>query len=200
MLKSHGWTVVPGGTDTCAKAGTAPGTCGSGIPAGTKLAWNYIYSTSPALIGDQATDFVSKAKQAGINITLSGSNFNYMVTNYIDPAAPANINKWAMMDFGGETLDPYPTTFGVFNTGGAGQIGDYSSPTADHLINASVTSGNPTAVKDEAEFLTTDEPVQFQPVPDIIWAWKNTLSAQIPQAWENLSQYYATPEFWYLNK
>ena len=97
MLKSHGWNVVPGGTDTCAKAGTAPGTCGSGIPVGTKLAWNYIYSTSPALIGDQATDFASKAKQAGINITLSGSNFNYMVTNYIDPAAPANINKWAMM-------------------------------------------------------------------------------------------------------
>jgi peptide/nickel transport system substrate-binding protein len=200
MLKSHGWTVTPGGTDTCAKAGTAPGTCGSGIPAGTKLAWNYIYNNSPALIGDQATDFVSKAKSAGINITLSSNNFNYMITNYVDPAAPANINKWAMMDFGGETLDPYPTTFGIFNTGGAGQIGDYSNSNADHLINASVTSGNPTAVKDEADFLTTDQPVQFQPVPDIIWAWKNTLSAQVPQAWENLSQYYATPEFWYLNK
>ena len=104
------------------------------------------------------------------------------------------------MDFGGETLDPYPTTFGLFNTGGASQVGDYSNPTADHLINASVTGGNPTAVKDEAEFLTTDQPVQFQPVPDIIWAWKNTLSAQTPQAWENLTQYYATPEFWYLNK
>ena len=55
-------------------------------------------------------------------------------------------------------------------------------------------------MKDEAEFLTTDQPVQFQPVPDQIWAWKNTLSAQIPQAWENLTQYYVTPEFWFLNK
>jgi peptide/nickel transport system substrate-binding protein len=200
LLKSHGWNVVPGGTDTCAKPGTGAGECGAGIPAGTKLAWNYIYSSSPALIGQQATDFVSKAKAAGINISLSSSNFNYMVTNYIDPAAPANINKWAMMDFGGETIDPYPTTFGLFNTTGSGQIGDYSNPQADSLINTSITGGDPAAVKAEASFLTQDQPVQFQPNPDIIWAWKNTLAAQNPQAFENLSQYYATPEFWYFTK
>ena len=200
LLKSHGWTVTPGGTDTCANAGSGANQCGPGIPAGTKLAWNYIYSTSPALIGQQATDFVSKAKQAGVNITLSGSNFNYMITNYIDPAAPANINKWAMMDFGGETLDPYPTTFGLFNTNGSGQVGDYSNSRADALINTSVTGGDPSAVKNEAEFLTTDQPVQFQPVPDLIYAWKNTLAATIPQAWESLTQYYAEAEYWYLTK
>ena len=135
--------------------GNGANQCGAGIPAGTKLAWNYIYSSSPALIGNQATDFVSKAKQAGINITLSSSNFNYMITNYIDPAAPANINKWAMMDFGGETNVPYPTTFGLFNTGGTNQIGDYSNPQADSLINASISGGDPAAVKNEAAFLTT---------------------------------------------
>jgi peptide/nickel transport system substrate-binding protein len=200
LLKTHGWTVVPGGTDTCSSPGTGPTQCGAGIPAGTKLAWNFIYSSSPALIGNQATDFASKAKQAGINITLSSSNFNYMITNYIDPAAPANINKWAMMDFGGETDVPYATTFGLFNTGGTNQIGDYSNPTADQLINESIAGGNPAAVKNEASFLTTDQPVQFQPNPSVIWAWKNTLSAQNPQAWENLTQYYATPEYWYFNK
>jgi peptide/nickel transport system substrate-binding protein len=200
LLKTHGWTVVPGGTDTCARPGTAPTECGAGIPAGTKLAWNYIYSTSPALIGNQATDFVSKAKEAGINVTLSSSNFNYMITNYIDPAAPANINKWAMMDFGGETDVPYATTFGLFNTGGTNQIGDYSNPEADKLINESISGGDPAAVKNEASFLTTDQPVQFQPNPDYIWAWKTTLSAQNPEAWQNLTQYYATPEFWYFNK
>jgi hypothetical protein len=39
-----------------------------------------------------------------------------------------------MEDFGGETDDPYATTFGLFNTGGSDQIGDYSNPTADSLI------------------------------------------------------------------
>jgi peptide/nickel transport system substrate-binding protein len=199
ILKAHGWTVNPGGTDVCSSPGAGPANCGAGIPAGTKLAWNYIYTTTPALIGDQATDFVSKARQAGIQITLSSSNFNYMIANYLDPSAPANENKWAMEDFGGETEDPYATTFGLFNTGGPEQVGDYSNPTADALINASISGGNPAAVKNEASFLTANQPVQFQPVPDIVWAWKNTLSAVNPQAWENLTQYYATPEFWYFN-
>ena len=137
-------------------------------PAGTKLAFNLIYSSSPALIGSQVTDLASKAKQAGINITLQSSNFNYMITNYLDPAAPANDNKWAMEDFGGETLNPYPTTFGLFNTGGSTQVGDYSNPTADSLINASIAGGDPSAVKSEASFLTTNQPVIFQPVPDLV--------------------------------
>jgi peptide/nickel transport system substrate-binding protein len=200
ILKSNGWTVSPGGTDVCAKAGTGAGDCGAGIPAGTKLAFNLIYSTSLALIGEQMTDLASRAKQAGISITLSSSNFDYMITNYIDPAAPANEDKWAMMDFGEETLDPYPTTFGLFNTGGSTQIGDYSNPTADALINDSITSGNPAAVKNEASFLTTDQPVMFQPNADIIRVWKTSISASEPIYLENLTQFYATPEFWYTTK
>jgi hypothetical protein len=31
-----------------------------------------------------------------------------------------------------ESLSPYPTTFGLFNTGGTAQIGDYSNPTAQY--------------------------------------------------------------------
>ena len=199
LLKAHGWNVVPGGTDTCTSPGTGSTQCGAGIPAGTKLAWNYIYSSSPALIGNQATDFVSKAKQAGINITLQSSNFNYMISNYLDPYAPANENKWAMEDFGGETDVPYPTTFGLFNTGGTNQVGDYSNPTADKLINDSINSSDPNAVKTEASFLTTDQPALFEPNEDRVWAWKTTLSAQNSQAWESLTQFYANPEFWYFN-
>jgi len=199
ILKANGWTVNPGGTDVCAKPGTAAGDCGAGIPAGTKLAWNLIYSSSPTLIGNQAADFASKAKQAGVTITLTSSNFNYIIANYLDPSAPANVNKWAMEDFGGETDVPYATTFGLFNTGGPAQVGDYSNQTADSLINASIAGGDPAAVKNEASFLTENQPVQFQPNPDIVWAWKNTLSAINPQAWENLTQYYATPELMYFN-
>jgi peptide/nickel transport system substrate-binding protein len=199
LLKSHGWTVTPNGTDTCTSAGSGSSQCGAGIPAGTKLAFNLIYSTSPSIIGEQVTDLASKAKQAGINITLQSSNFNYMITNYLDPAAPANDNKWAMEDFGGETANPYPTTFGLFNTGGSSQVGDYSNPTADSLINASIAGGDPSAVKNEASFLTSNQPVLFQPVPDIIWAWKSDVSGE-PASFENLTQYYTTPEFWYLTK
>src|SRR5947199_803566 len=137
------------------------------------------------------TDLVSKAKQAGITITLQSSNFNYMISNYLNPYAPANVNKWAMQNFGGETNSTYPTTFSLFNTGGSNQVGSYSNPTADQLINASITGSDPAAVRAEAAFLTTDQLVLFQPNNDRVWVWKNTLSASKPEAWASLTQYYA---------
>jgi peptide/nickel transport system substrate-binding protein len=199
LLKANGWTVVANGTDTCAKAGTGAGECGAGIPAGTKLSFNLVYNTTTP-IPQQVEDLASDAKAAGIELSLSGSNFNFMIQNYNDPASPANENKWAMEDFGGETNSTYPTQFGFLNTGGSTQIGDYSNPQADALINNSVTGSNPAAVTAEASFFTTQLPVLWQPVLDYTWAWKTNISATTPTAFENLTQYDDTPQFWYISK
>jgi peptide/nickel transport system substrate-binding protein len=205
MLKSHGWTVVPGGTDSCAKAGTAANECGAGIPAGTKLSFNLIYTTNPAVIPEQVTDLASQAKKAGITINLSSSNFNYMITNYNDPSSPKTINKWAMEDFGGETNSTYPTTYGVFNSAGSGNLGGYSSPSADSFINASISSSNPSAVTNEASYLTKNQPSLFQPNPDnafgtaAVAVWSKSISGN-PMSFENITQAYVTPEYWYFTK
>lgn len=199
LLKANGWTVVPNGTSTCTKPGTGPGECGAGIPAGTKLSFNLIYNAASP-ITQEVEDLASNAKAAGIDVNLSASNFDFMIQNYIDPASPANINKWAMEDFGGESFSTYPTSFGLFNTGGSGQIGDYSDPKADSLINDSITSSNPAAVTDELSYLDTTLPVLWQPLRDHVYVWKNNISATTPQAFENLTQYDPTPEFWYTTK
>jgi peptide/nickel transport system substrate-binding protein len=199
LLKANGWNTVANGTDTCAKPGTGSGECGAGIPAGTKLSFNLIYNTTPP-IPQQVEDLASDAKAAGIVLNLSGSNFNFMIQNYNDAASTAGENKWAMEDFGGETNSTYPTQFGFLNTGGSGQIGDYSNPQADSLINASVTGSDPAAVTAEASFFTMQVPVLWQPVLDYTWAWKTNISATTPTAFENLTQYDNTPQFWYLTK
>jgi peptide/nickel transport system substrate-binding protein len=199
LLKANGWTVTPDGTDTCAKPGTGSGECGAGIPAGTKLAFNLIYNTTPP-IPQQVEDLASDAKAAGIEIALSGSNFDFMIQNYNDSASTADENKWAMEDFGGETNSTYPTQFGFLNTGGSAQIGDYSNPQADSLINASVAGSDPAAVTAEASYFTMQVPVLWQPVLDYSWAWKTNISATDPTAFENLTQYDNTPQFWYLTK
>ena len=93
LLKANGWSIVPNGTDTCIKAGTGAGECGAGIPAGTKLEWNTIYNTSPAVIGEQVEDLASQAKTIGMTMNLSSSNFDYMITNYNDPSAPKTIRQ-----------------------------------------------------------------------------------------------------------
>jgi peptide/nickel transport system substrate-binding protein len=202
LLKDHGWTVTPGGTDTCASPGTAANQCGAGIPAGTKLAWNLWYTTSPSTIGQETQALASAAAKAGIRITLKSSNFNYLVQNFNDPAAPKNANLWAMSDFGGFTDSTYPTTFGVFNGTGSSNLGGYSNATADSLITASISSSNTEAVKAEASYLTEQQPGLFQPLPDsggngsCIIVWSKDLSG--PQAsFANLTQFYLTPEFWF---
>jgi peptide/nickel transport system substrate-binding protein len=205
LLKGHGWNVVPGGTDTCAKPGTGAGECGAGIPAGAKLSWNLIYTTDPTVIGSQVEDFASEAKQAGITINLSTSNFNYMIQNYTDAAAPKNENEWAMEDFGGFSASTYPTTYTVFNTGGGLNIGGYSDPTANKLITASISSSNPDAVQQEASYLTEQQPGLFQPNADDVFgttgllAWKKNVSGP-PSSFEALTQPDWEPQFWFLTK
>jgi len=198
LLTSHGWTVKPGGTDACTKPGSGPGECGAGIPAGTKLAFNLIYANSPSFFGEESIDLAAEAKRAGIIITLSSASGPYISSHYSDPITPATDNEWAMENWGqaGEPDNPYPTQFGFLNTGGVYQAGDYSNPTADRLINASVSGRNPAAVKNEAAFLTLNEPVLWEPVADYIWAWKASISGP-RAAFENMTQYYMTPEFWY---
>jgi peptide/nickel transport system substrate-binding protein len=205
LLKEHGWNVVPGGTDTCVRPGTAANECGAGIPAGTKLAWNLIYTTTPANIAEQVTAYASQARQAGIQLTLKSSNFNYIIANYDDPAAPKNDNAWAEEDFGGFTDSTYPTTLGVFNCTGSTNEGGYCDPTADRLIHESVYGSNPDAVKNEAEYLTQQAPALFQPNNSSalesgnVLVWKKTLSGN-PDAFATITQYYINPELMYFTK
>lgn len=199
LLASHGWKVAPGGTTTCTSPGSGPTNCGAGIPAGTPLSWNLFYSNQPSVIGEQVTALASAAKDLGITITAVPKTFNFILTNYSVPSAPANNNKWAMEDFGGFTNSIYPTTNTIFNTTGSFNEGGYSNPVANMLIHNSVFGGNPSAVSKEAQFLTANQPGLFQPSPDLIFAWKNNLSGA-PDSFETLTQYFLTPEYWYFTK
>ena len=38
------------------------------------------------------------------------------------PAGKSNTGKWAMADFGGFPNSPYPTTLGIFNSTGSGEL------------------------------------------------------------------------------
>lgn len=205
LLKAHGWKVVPGGTDTCVKPGTAANECGAGIPAGTKLAWNMIYSTTPAINQEMDTALASVAKSVGIEISLKGDSFNNVTANENVVSTPSNNNKWAMSDFGGFTNSSYPTTEGLFNTGGSFNMGGYSDPKLDQLVNQSVNGTDPAAVENELSYVTTQQPVLFQPNPDWdgndpgIMAISKKISAD-PKYFANYSQYALTPEFWYFTK
>ncbi|HEX3287780.1 MAG TPA: ABC transporter substrate-binding protein [Mycobacterium sp.] len=199
LLTSHGWTVNPGGTTTCTSAGSGPNQCGDGIPAGTPLSFNIVYTNDPAVVGQQVEAIASAAKQVGITITTVPKTFNFIIQNYGVPSAPANNDKWAAEDFGGFSQGLYPTSNNLFNTGGSFNLGGYSDPMMDQLISNSINGTDPQAVQKEAAYVTQQLPGIFQPNNDRVWAWKNTISGP-PDGFANLTQFVMTPEMWYFKQ
>ncbi len=199
LLTDHGWDVKPGGTTTCKSPGTAANQCGDGIPAGTALSWSMYYTNQPATTAQQVTALISAAKQVGITITASSKTFNYLIQNFSDVSAKANTNKWAMMDFGGFSINNYPSTNQIFNSTGSYNFGGYSDPQADKLIEASVFGSDPAAVSKEASYITAAVPAIFQPNPDLVFAWSNKISGP-PNSFASLTQYRLSPEYWYVKK
>ncbi len=117
-----------------------------------------------------------------------------------DPGSPKTVNDWAVAVYGGFTDAYYPTTLGIFTTGGSLNGGFYSNPQADKLIHASVTSNNSDAVKTEASYLTTVQPSLFQPNYDFIAVWKKNVSRPANAMIEATTQYFLNTELMYLTK
>jgi peptide/nickel transport system substrate-binding protein len=204
LLKDNGWSVNPGGTDTCVKPGTATGDCGAGIPKGTPLAWNLVYFTGVELTAEVDTYLASEAKSIGIEITLKGASFNAIIQNENDVASPKTADQWAMADFGANGDNFYPTTLGMFNTDGSENMGAFNSPTLNSLINDSVTSSNTDAVLNELTYLDEQQPILVWPKAD--WAEAPGLMAidksvsGPPDTFLSFTQGLLQIEFWYLKK
>jgi peptide/nickel transport system substrate-binding protein len=89
LLRAHGWTVVPGGTDTCARPGTGPRQCGAGIAAGARLSLTMQYATGTLGTSEEAASLQSAFSQAGITLALSGAPFSAVVGDDVPCSKPA---------------------------------------------------------------------------------------------------------------
>jgi peptide/nickel transport system substrate-binding protein len=203
ILTAHGWKVVPGGRTTCIKPGTAANECGAGIPTGTPIA--FVWANQPESVqttGALESEVVaSEAKQAaGIDITLQTKTFNFLTSNYNDqnPAAAKYTNDWGVNNYGGLFTDYYPTAEGVWNVGGGFNLGDFSDPEATSLMNQSVHSGSPNAIKVEARYIQTHLPVWFMPDGDYLLAVNTTKVAGPPDGWTAMTQQQWFPQYWYV--
>jgi len=123
--------------------------------------------------------------------SVSTPNDTTLVLNLKSPVNPS----WFYEDEL-EALQPLPAHAWA-KASASGPLLDYTDP--DSLINASVNSSNPDAVKSEAVYLTAQQPALFQASADVVFAWKKTLSGP-PRSFANLTQYYMTPESWYFTK
>jgi peptide/nickel transport system substrate-binding protein len=191
LLSSNGWKVVPNGTDTCIKPGSAKGDCGAGIPSGTPLTIAEQYATGVQATTAEAVAEKASWSSAGINVKLGGATFDTVIHNAV--ACP-NGCSWQMQNWaGGWTFAPdyYPSGEELFELGSAANYGDYNDATNQSLIQATINTN--VSLFSWQNYLAKQVPVFFQPneayqlteiTKGLTGADKqNLFGALLPEAW-----------------
>ena len=198
LLSKHGWKVVPNGTDTCQKPGSASNECGAAngkvIPKGAKLSFTLQYATK-TITTDTMNAEKSSWAAAGINISLTSASFDTVIGN----ATPCPTGcSWELENWDAGWIfapDYYPTGEEIFQSGAGSNSGNYSNPINDANIKAT-NIGNTTLAKYE-DYLAQQLPVVYQPnyTTPMDEIAKNLKGATPPNVLQQI-----TPEDWRLTK
>jgi peptide/nickel transport system substrate-binding protein len=172
LLARHGWKVVPSGTTTCVKPGTAAGDCGAGIATGTALSFNLPYATGFQWISQELLALQSNAASIGIKLNLEPKPFNEVIAlaggNCVVAKIPCD---WDIADWGGGwsfSPDYLPTGEQLFLSGAIANSGGYANPADDALINKTLTSSNMQNMYTWENYLAKQLPVLWQPNADYL--------------------------------
>jgi peptide/nickel transport system substrate-binding protein len=175
LLKLHGWKVVPGGTDTCIRPGSGSNECGAGIASGAKLTLAFEYTTGSLAEDEEVDSLQSAFAQAGIKMSTSDAPFP-TVAGSMTPGC-AKSSCWQMSYVGeGWLFDPgffEPDGAILFGSNGPSNLGGYSDPTADSLINQ-LGSGGLSALYSYQDYLAKQLPGLWMPQADTAIAAVNS--------------------------
>ncbi|MFI6761133.1 peptide ABC transporter substrate-binding protein [Micromonospora sp. NPDC050417] len=183
LLESHGWKVTPDGQTTCQNAGSGADQCGEGIAAGTPLALTVVSQTGFAATTKMFAEIKSQMSKVGIDLTIKEVPDSVAVTPACKPADATC--TWDMSFFGSQGSWYYPAFASgerLFATDAPVNLGSYSNPEADKLIEATQFSEDDGALKAYNDLLAKDLPVLWMPNPVFqISAYRTGLQGVDPQ-------------------
>jgi peptide/nickel transport system substrate-binding protein len=207
LLKANGWKVVPGGTTTCIKPGSAAGDCGAGIKSGEGISFNIDYQAGVTSIASEMNDLEAQAKKVGISINLTSHPFATVIGAAVACTAKQPTCKWEAENWGAGWIygpDYLPTGESLYAPGAAANYGSYSDPKATQLINQTVfgpASAEKAALTTYAKYMSQQVPVVFGPTS--IGTYQGDAGTLVSS---KLGGYTANalglvnPENWYLTK
>jgi peptide/nickel transport system substrate-binding protein len=201
LLKAHGWKVVPGGTDTCLKPGTAANECGAGVTAGEPLTFQLLFATGTESYDEQNAAFQSTESLGGVHITLKGEPFNTLVSttgtcNGLSHPA-ATCDDWQLEQYGYNEYLMDPSGAGQFNTDANGNYGGYSSPEMNSLIDATEYGSSNSAFFAYENYAAEQLPLLWLPNASDVFVYKSNLAGVTPL---NPFTGLYNPEVWYYTK
>ncbi len=201
LLKAHGWKVTPGGTDTCAKPGTAADECGAGITAGQPMAFKLEYANGTISFTNSMNNYQQVAKEAGVTLSLKGVPFDSAYGDAVVCTPKQAKCDWEINNWGGGWVyspDFYASGESLYQTGAGSNSGSYSDPTADKLIAKTTTigqAGSQAALDAYQNYIAKQLPVIFEPEAQAEQAVSTKLSGYANNVYD-----YIDPEDWYFTK
>ncbi|SDK81360.1 peptide ABC transporter substrate-binding protein [Nonomuraea jiangxiensis] len=184
LLESNGWKVTPDGQTTCED----PARCGEGIAKGTPLNFTVTSQSGFAATTKMFAEIKSQMAKLGVQLTIKEVPDSVAVT----PACKPDESKcdWDMSFFGSQGSWYYPAFASgerLFQTDAPVNLGSYSNPEADKLIEKAQFSADASALQEYNDFLAKDLPVLWMPNPVYqISAYKAGLQGVEPQDPMNL--------------
>jgi len=198
LLEAHGWKVVPNGLSFCARPGQGDGECGTGIPAGRRLSFSLLYPSGLSYSDDSMVDLQSVARQVGIELQLKEVPATTISATVLPCSPHQAACSWQLGQYGTGWLfspDHYPTGEEIFQTGALGNVGSYSDPSIDRLIEATTTAppaAEQKALDAYADAVRTAVPDFWQPSPGTAVVLQGNLRGFVPNAYG-----FINPEEWY---
>jgi peptide/nickel transport system substrate-binding protein len=171
LLSANGWKVVPSGTTTCVKPGTAAGDCGAGINAGEGISFTIDYESGVVSVQDEMNDLAANAKKLGINISLVTHPFNSVVATAVPCTPNLSRCKWTAEYWGAGWIygpDYLPTGEPLYNPGAAANAGSYTDSKMTQEITSTITAAPSSEAHDlsaYSQYASTQVPVVFTPTP-----------------------------------
>lgn len=152
LLESHGWSISPGGVDSCTRPGSGANECGPGIPAGATLSFTELLSSGSAPFTTQAEAIQSAWEKVGISVKFRVES-EAEVYSAITPCTSGKSScGWEIANFGEPGATPtyspqyLPTGSLWFQTGAVDNPGGFSSALVDQLEKETYTDSSPALV------------------------------------------------------
>lgn len=208
LLARNGWKVAPGGVTRCVRPGTGRGECGAGIKRGEGISFTLDYESGVPTVASEMQDLQSKAKEAGIEISLESHSYNQVVATTDECSAAQSACGWQAANWGGGWNygpDYLPTGEEMFAAGSVEDLSNYDNAKMTRLVDRTLTAPPARergAMRAYARYAERQLPVVYQPASLDTFgsASAGTVTSRRLGGYTANAYGIITPQFWYLTR